>query len=59
MPGRISDLSPLTVRKPVVHQPRSTTSPRPKEGSQLSDTAKTRISTMPVTKVGVEMPIEG
>ena len=38
--------------KPVDHQPRSTTWPRPKEGSQPKVTAKTRMSTMPVTKVG-------
>ena len=39
--GRISDLSPLSVRSPVRHQPMSTTSPRPKDGSHPSSTAKT------------------
>jgi hypothetical protein len=40
MEGRISALMPLVVRNPVVHQPRRTVSPRPKEGSQPSQTEK-------------------
>ena len=57
--GSTNDLIPLRVRKPVVHQPIRTTSPRPKEGSQLSATENTSIRRMPVTNVGTEMPISG
>ena len=55
--GRISDFNPLMVRKPVLHQPSCTVSPRPKDGSQLSQTEKAKISKIPVTKVGTDMPI--
>ena len=34
--GRISAFSPLVVRRPVVHQPSATVSPRPNDGSQPS-----------------------
>ena len=51
------DFQPLAVSSPVVHQPRSTTSPRPKVGSRPSQTPKTRIRRMPMKKVGSEMPI--
>ena len=54
--GNTSDLRPLQVRRPVVQPPRSTTSPRPKDGNQLSQTEKMSISRMPVTKVGTEIP---
>ena len=50
--GRISDFHPLSVRSPVVHHPIATVSPRPKLGSQPSCTANTRISRMPMRKVG-------
>ena len=39
--GRISDFSPEAVKRPVLHQPSCTTSPRPKEGSHPRPTAKT------------------
>ena len=55
--GRISALSPLLVRKPVVHQPSATVSPRPNEGSQPRMTAKTRISRIPIRNVGSDTPI--
>ena len=54
--GRISALRPEMVRKPVVHQPICTVSPRPKDGSQCSITAKIRISRMPIRKVGSDTP---
>ena len=56
MAGMISASRPDLVRKPVVHQPSPTTSPRPKLGSQRSCTPKNRISRMPIRKVGREMP---
>ena len=40
MAGRMIALRPDSVSSPVRHQPRSTVSPRPNEGSQLSVTAK-------------------
>ena len=55
--GMIRALSPPAVRNPVVHQPRSTTSPRPKVGSQRSQTPNTRISRIPIRKVGSDTPI--
>ena len=39
--GITSDFSPDVVSSPVVHHPRSTTSPRPKAGSTFSSTANT------------------
>ena len=57
MEGSTSALRPLQVRKPVDHQPSFTVSPRPKEGSIPSQTAKTRISKMPIRKTGSETPI--
>ena len=56
MEGRISALIPDQVRKPVLHQPSCTVSPRPKEGSQPSQTENTRISRMPMRKGGSETP---
>ena len=41
--GMISDFRPDSVRRPVVHQPSLTVSPRPNEGSQRSSTAKMKI----------------
>ena len=55
--GRISAFSPAQVRKPVLHPPTLTVSPRPKLGSQPSHTAKVRISRMPIRKVGRLTPI--
>ncbi len=55
--GRTSALRPESVRNPVVQPPICTTSPRPKDGSQPSTTAKIQISRMPVRKVGSETPI--
>ncbi|MNY76854.1 hypothetical protein D3C86_2165680 [compost metagenome] len=40
MAGRTSDRNPDDVSSPVRHQPMETTSPRPKDGSHLSSTAK-------------------
>ena len=37
--GMISAFSPETVRRPVLHQPSFTTSPRPNDGSQFRITA--------------------
>ncbi len=54
--GRMRDFKPEAVSKPVVHQPIATVSPRPKEGSQPSKTANTRISRMPMRKVGRDTP---
>ncbi len=54
--GRTSALRPLVVRKPVLQVPNLTTSPRPKDGSTPSCTAKTRISRMPMRKVSRETP---
>ena len=47
---------PVQVRNPVDHQPIFTVSPRPKEGSTPSQTANTRISKIPIKKVGRETP---
>ena len=57
MAGRISALIPDIVRSPVLHQPRCTTSPRPKDGNHPRTTAKIQISRMPVRNVGSETPI--
>ena len=48
---------PSTLVIPVVQGPNATTSPRPKLGSHLSVTAKTRMRRMPIKKVGSETPI--
>ncbi len=55
--GRTSDFRPETVRNPVLHHPRSTVSPRPKEGSHPSSTAKIQISSTPIRKVGSDTPM--
>ena len=47
---------PSRVSRPVVHQPICTVSPRPKLGNQPRVTANTRISRMPIRKVGSETP---
>ena len=52
----MSDLMPLQVARPVLHQPSATVSPRPNEGSQPSITENTRISRMPMRNVGSETP---
>src|SRR3546814_1747884 len=66
--GRMSARRPDSVRKPVDHQPSCTVSPRPKVGScgtrarpraalmSCDSTPNTRISRMPMRKVGSEMP---
>ncbi len=51
-----SDFSPEAVSSPVDHQPSWTTSPRPKEGSQRSSTAKSQMRPMPMRKVGSDTP---
>ena len=51
------DFIPLAVRKPVVHHPKSTTPPRPNEGSQFNSTENIQISNTPIKKVGTETPI--
>ena len=56
MAGRTRCFQPSTVRKPVVHAPSATTSPRPKLGNTFSMTANTKISRMPIRKVGKETP---
>ena len=48
---------PSRVAIPVVQGPNATTSPRPKLGSHFSVTANTRISRMPIRKVGSETPM--
>ena len=57
MAGRIMADNPDAVKKPLLHQPICTTSPRPKDGSTLSQTANTRISRMPIRNVGSDTPI--
>ena len=47
---------PLAVSSPVVEPPRSTVSPRPKLGMTPSVTENTKISRMPIRKVGSEIP---
>ena len=54
--GSTSAARPEGVSRPVVHQPIFTVSPRPKPGSQPSCTEKIRISMIPTTKLGSEMP---
>ena len=54
--GRISAFSPEFVRKPVDHKPIFTVSPRPKDGSHPSHTAKMRMRKMPMRKLGSDTP---
>ena len=57
MAGSTSAARPEGVSRPVDHQPIFTVSPRPKPGaSQPSCTEKIRISMIPTTKLGSEMP---
>ena len=56
MAGSTMWCQPLRLSRPVVHQPRSSTSPRPKLGNHPSQTVNTRISRMPIRKVGNETP---
>ena len=51
-PGVPVDVSTVAVSSPVVHPPRSTTSPRPKLGNHPRCTANTRISISPTQNVG-------
>ena len=44
------------VKKPVDQNPRSTTSPLPKDGRTPNITAKRSINKIPITKVGRETP---
>ena len=54
--GRIMCSQPSSVNRPELHQPNCTVSPRPKLGSQPSQTEKIRISRMPIRKVGSDTP---
>ncbi len=54
--GSVMWIQPFVVSSPVLHQPRLTTSPRPKLGNQPRCTANTRISRMPIRKVGKDTP---
>ena len=47
---------PSRVNSPVLQVPHCTTCPRPKLGNQPSHTANTRISNMPIRKVGSDTP---
>ena len=47
---------PDIVKKPVDQNPKSTTSPRPKEGKIPNITAKRYIKSIPITNVGSETP---
>ena len=55
--GMIRALRPEAVSNPVVHQPISTTSPRPNVGSHRRITPNKRISKIPIRKVGRDMPM--
>jgi hypothetical protein len=54
--GRIIAFHPEIDRNPVVQNPRSTTSPLPKEGNIPKITANKYINNIPITKVGSETP---
>ena len=54
--GIIRDFKPEAVKKPLVHQPISTTSPLPKVGSQRNMTPKNKISRIPIKNVGNDTP---
>ena len=54
--GRMRCSSPSRVSSPVSQRPRRTVSPRPKAGSQPSQTEKMVMRKMPVRKTGIEMP---
>ena len=54
--GRMRCLSPSSVRSPVSQKPSLTVSPRPKAGSQPSQTEKMVMRKIPVRKTGIEMP---
>ena len=53
----MSAFSPEVVSKPVDHEPTITVSPRPKEGSTPSHTAKMRMRKMPMRKLGSDTPM--
>ena len=57
MDGRIRAFRPVAVRKPVDHPPSIVVSPRPKDGSHPSHTAKMRMRKMPMRKVGNDTPM--
>jgi hypothetical protein len=57
MDGRIRAFRPVVVRNPVDHAPIIVVSPRPKEGSHPSHTAKMRMRKMPMRKVGSDTPM--
>jgi hypothetical protein len=54
--GSTRCFQPSTVSNPVDQLPQVTTSPRPKLGSIFSQTAKARISKMPIKNVGSDTP---
>ena len=54
--GRVMWCQPLAVISPELHQPICTTCPRPKLGNQPSVTENTRISKIPIRKVGSDTP---
>ena len=54
--GKIIAFSPVIVKNPVDQNPRSTTSPLPKDGKTPRITAKRYINNIPITKVGRETP---
>ena len=54
--GMATWCQPSTVSRPEDQPPHWTTSPRPKLGNQPSCTANTRISRMPIRKVGSDTP---
>ena len=54
--GKIIAFNPVKVKKPVDQNPRSTTSPRPKDGKIPSITANKYIKRIPITNVGSETP---
>ena len=56
MAGSVMWCQPLALSRPVDHQPSSVTGPRPKLGNQPSVTENTRISKMPIKKVGSDTP---
>ncbi len=54
--GSTRCFQPSNVSQPVDQPPSITTSPRPKLGNNLSITANTRISRMPIRNVGSDTP---
>ena len=55
--GRINAERPDGVSNPVDQKPKSTTSPRPKDGNQPNHTENTKITMMPIKNVGSDIPM--